>query len=214
LYGRRCDELHEPIQASGLKPNDQAQSRGTAHLQSSQSPCPPRALLRGYELNCSYRIIELQIFDNVLWYLSQRIGSRLFGIERSSKAKIAHDVKNKIVQALSEVQRLRPLRRAIVLFEQDLVPTVDMLADESRDSHHRLVCKASVEHLASVCVFRGIYAVQSRLLTDIFGQAHVEGAPANIGLHAVDGRMRLRVAEKNKIGRNADLLAIDLEELP
>jgi len=144
-------------------------------------------------------------------HLPQRVVTRFLGVERSPKAEVTHDVKHKMVYSLTKVYRSRPLGRAIMLIQQNLVPTVDMLTDKGRDGSHRLISKACVEHLASLGVFRGVYGVQSRFFANVLGQSNIECAPANIGLHTIDCRMSLWVTEQNQIRRDADPLSIDLE---
>ncbi len=60
-------------------------------------------------------------------------------------------------------------------------------------------------------VFQRIYSVQLILLTNILRQSQIECAPSHIRLHAIYGCMSLWVTEEDQIGRDADLLAIDLE---
>lgn len=147
-------------------------------------------------------------------HLPQRVFAWLLNIERLPKAQITHDIKHKIVHFLTKVYGSRPLRRAVMLIEQDLVPTLDMLTNKGRDSIHRTISEASIEHLASYGVFRRVYGVQGCFFPDVLGQSHIEGTSSNIGLHTIDGGMGLWVTEQHQIWCDTDSLTIDLEQLP
>lgn len=63
-------------------------------------------------------------------------------------------------------------------------------------------------------MLRRVYGIESCFLANVLRQAHIECAPANIGFHAIDGCVGLGVTEEDQIRRDADPLAVDLEQLP
>lgn len=162
----------------------------------------------------TYWVIEAHVLGYSMRDHSQGIVSRLFDVEGLPQAKISHDVENEGINLFTQVNRCGPFRSATILLQHKLIPTIDMLYNETCSGPERLFSKGEVEQLAFPGVLGDVNGGESRILAAISFESSVEVASLHVRLHPVYVSVRFWVAEENRVGFRTDRGSIDLELLP
>lgn len=87
---------------------------------------------------------ELHVRDYCLGHNLEGVLTGFFDAERLSKAEISQDIKDQAVSPFGQVYRLRPA----MAVNRQLIPSIQVLDDESCRRAYRAFCKHSVEEFS------------------------------------------------------------------